>query len=83
MCWDFSDYEPNPRCFGSICGRVVNVISGAKFVLDGKEYKMPATFSSDEKQAPKHGIHGGVRGFHLVRIHFNPGEQFTITLLFI
>nr|XP_011443010.2 aldose 1-epimerase [Crassostrea gigas] len=59
------DYEPNPRCFGSICGRVVNVISNGKFVLDGKEYSLPLTFSSLENEAPKHAIHGGVKGFHL------------------
>jgi aldose 1-epimerase len=42
--------------FGSIVGRYANRISGAKFTLDGKEYRL----------SPNHGqhtLHGGVCGF--------------------
>ncbi|MDR3149862.1 MAG: galactose mutarotase [Oscillospiraceae bacterium] len=49
-------YLSNPDCFGSIVGRNANRIRSAKFSLDGKTYLL-------EKNAGKHNIHGGSRGF--------------------
>ena len=40
--------------YGATVGRVANRIAGAKFTLDGKEYKLTGN------------IHGGKRGFNKV-----------------
>nr|XP_022334828.1 aldose 1-epimerase-like [Crassostrea virginica] len=50
------DYETNPLSLGAICGRVVNVISNARFQLDGKEYHVTKNFGN-------HSIHGGKKSF--------------------
>lgn len=42
--------------FGCITGRVANRLAGAKFTLDGKEYKLAANDNQ------KHTLHGGERG---------------------
>jgi len=42
--------------FGSICGRMANRIGGAKFTMDGKEYKLAANDGA-------HHLHGGLVGF--------------------
>ncbi|MCT7373822.1 aldose epimerase family protein [Chelativorans salis] len=49
---DYPDHSPS---FGAICGRVANRISGSRFVLDGREYRLPAN------EGPNH-LHGGPRG---------------------
>jgi len=51
------DYLKGHPLFGSIVGRYANRISGAKFVLDGVEYRL-------EANARGHHIHGGRHGFH-------------------
>ena len=35
-----AEYEANPTFFGSFIGRCGNRIGGAKFTIDGKEYKV-------------------------------------------
>ena len=46
---------PHPF-FGTLVGRVAGRISGAKFLLDGREYPLAAN------DAPNH-LHGGLKGF--------------------
>ncbi|CAN4086055.1 unnamed protein product [Withania somnifera] len=51
-----NDYKNDTTYFGGLIGRVANRIGGAKFKLNGVEYKVPAN---------DHGntLHGGRRGF--------------------
>lgn len=46
------DYVAGHPLFGSVVGRYANRIAGAKFTIDGKEYKLTAN-------AGPHHIHGG------------------------
>jgi aldose 1-epimerase len=50
--------KPHP-CFGAIIGRYANRIGGAKFSLDGREYKLAANDGANH-------LHGGVKGFDKV-----------------
>lgn len=52
------DYRSNPVAMGALCGRVVNRIRDARFVLNGVEWHLPAN-------APPHHIHGGPQGLGL------------------
>jgi aldose 1-epimerase len=54
-----ADYEARSACFGAVVGRFANRIANAQFTLDGQTY--PIT-----KNAGKHHIHGGNRGFDKV-----------------
>lgn len=54
------NYLKSPEAyFGGICGRVTNRIGGAKFTLDGQDYKLYAN------KAPN-TLHGGLKGFNAV-----------------
>ena len=64
---------------GAIYGRVANRIRGARFTLDGKEYRLPANEGL-------HHIHGGNRGFNRVlwkatALVPNAGATVTLTYL--
>lgn len=50
------DYVKGHPLFGSIVGRYANRIAGARFTLDGREYRLDAN-------AGQHHIHGGKHGF--------------------
>ena len=51
-----ADYLPRHPYFGSICGRVVNRISNARFTLDGHEHTLTQNYG-------EHHLHGGDQGF--------------------
>ena len=53
------EYRSNPFYLGAIIGRVANRIAGARFSLDGIEYKLSANDG-------QHSLHGGRRGFDQV-----------------
>jgi len=56
---NLDDYlKPHP-CFGATIGRYANRIGGAKFSLDGREYKLAANDGANH-------LHGGVKGFDKV-----------------
>jgi aldose 1-epimerase len=52
-------YVPNPPYLGALIGRYGNRIGGAKFTLDGVEYKLP-------QNDGKNTLHGGPKGFDKV-----------------
>jgi aldose 1-epimerase len=56
---DLDSYLKGHPFFGSIAGRVANRIAGAKFTLDGKEYKLEANNGPNT-------LHGGKKGFDKV-----------------
>jgi aldose 1-epimerase len=61
---DLAGYVRNHGCkapnfFGSTIGRYANRIAGARFILDGKEYRLP-------KNNGEHTLHGGPGGFYNV-----------------
>ncbi|WEX08401.1 aldose epimerase family protein [Chelativorans sp. AA-79] len=51
----FEDYLEHNSYFGAIAGRVANRIAGARFTLDGKEYRLQANEGMNQ-------LHGGERG---------------------
>ena len=53
------DYLTRPTVLGSVIGRYANRIAGARFTLDGAEYKLSAN-------AGRHHIHGGKNGFQTI-----------------
>ena len=52
-------YLPRHPYFGSTVGRVANRVGGAKFTLDGKDYKLAANNGPNS-------LHGGLKGFDKV-----------------
>ncbi|GMI99210.1 hypothetical protein like AT3G47800 [Hibiscus trionum] len=50
------DYKNDTTYFGSVVGRVANRIGGAKFSLNGAQYKLP-------KNEGNNTLHGGPKGF--------------------
>lgn len=55
-CESVQDYEQRSPGFGAIIGRYANRIAGARFAIDDKEIEVT-------RNAGKHHIHGGHRGF--------------------
>lgn len=53
---DVAAYLGPARYFGAIVGRFANRIGGARFVLDGREYRTDANFRG------RHTLHGGATG---------------------
>ncbi|HEX8216143.1 MAG TPA: aldose epimerase family protein [Allosphingosinicella sp.] len=49
-------YVDQPQYIGSTCGRVANRIAGGRFMLDGREYRVPVNNGAN-------ALHGGAVGF--------------------
>lgn len=54
---DLAGYVNDNSYIGCVVGRYANRIAGAKFTLDGKEYKLPANDGENQ-------LHGGYKGFY-------------------
>ncbi len=61
-------YLAGHPALGSTMGRVTNRIGGARFTLDGVEYKLAAN-------SGRNSIHGGIKGFHKVVWKAEPVES--------
>ncbi len=55
---DLADYRAHPRFYGVVAGRYANRIGGARFLLDGTKYRLPANSGPNN-------LHSGPRGFDL------------------
>lgn len=55
---DLAEYRAHPRFYGVVAGRYANRIGGARFTLDGTEYRLPANSGANS-------LHSGPRGFDL------------------
>src|SRR5690242_13081539 len=53
---DLADYRTQKVFFGAVCGRYANRIAGARFSLDGIEYRLAPTDGTSS-------VHGGTVGF--------------------
>jgi aldose 1-epimerase len=53
---DLEEYRGHPRFYGAIAGRYANRIGGARFTLDGTEYRLPTNSGPNN-------LHGGPLGF--------------------
>lgn len=62
------DYLSDGRYFGSIVGRYANRIAGARFSLDGEEYRLAANNGENS-------LHGGIHGFHQVVWDLQPFSE--------
>ncbi len=51
------DYVAHSPHMGAIAGRYANRIAGGRFMLDGREHRLPLNFIG------KHSVHGGGKGF--------------------
>ena len=67
-------YLSDSRHLGAVAGRYANRIGGASFVLDGREYRLPANDG-------RNTLHGGSRGFAYLVWRAEPnGETLRLTL---
>jgi aldose 1-epimerase len=64
---NLKDYLAGHPFFGALVGRVANRIAGAKFTLDGREYKLAANNGPNT-------LHGGKKGFDKVVWKAEPRE---------
>lgn len=55
---DLADYRAHPRYYGAVAGRFANRIGGARFSLDGTEYRLSANEGANS-------LHSGPKGFDL------------------
>ena len=75
-CPDPADYLGVGRYFGAIVGRFANRIGGARFTLDGREYRTDPNFRG------RHTLHGGSDGcnLHVWRIEALAPDRVTLSL---
>jgi aldose 1-epimerase len=69
---DVEGYAVDCPYFGATIGRVANRIAGAKFTLDGREYRLAA---NETNHGVKTHLHGGGRGFDKVLWAAEPTER--------
>lgn len=69
---DIEGYLVDCPYFGATIGRVANRVADARFVLDGREYRLAANETTGG--ARKH-LHGGVRGFDKVLWAAGPEQR--------
>jgi aldose 1-epimerase len=63
-----ADYVDDQAYFGALIGRYANRIGGARFRLDGREYRLPANNGANH-------LHGGPHGFHKVAWSAEPFRE--------
>lgn len=75
-CPDPADYLGRGRYLGAIVGRFANRIGGARFTLDGAEYRTDPNFRG------AHTLHGGAQGtdLHLWQIDAFATDRVTLSL---
>lgn len=69
-----AEYLEQPQYFGSTVGRVANRIAGGRFILDGREYRVPANNGANS-------LHGGDKGFDKANwqvVGEQPGSKVTL-----
>ncbi|MFC3168141.1 galactose-1-epimerase [Paracoccus fontiphilus] len=75
-CPDPADYLGGGLYMGATVGRFANRISGARFTLDGREYRTDPNFRG------RHTLHGGSRGtfWHLWQVEKVQDDSATLSL---
>lgn len=73
------EYLEQPQYFGATVGRVANRIAGGRFMLDGREYRVPANNGPN-------ALHGGPEGFDkrnwdIVSTRTSPRQGVTLRLV--
>ena len=63
------EYRSQDACFGGIIGRCANRIAGARFTLNGQEWRVTSNEGENH-------LHGGEKGFHLRHWEFLHGDNF-------
>ena len=71
---DLESYRTLDACLGGTIGRCANRIGGARFTLDGREYRLTANEGENQ-------LHGGRVGFHQKLWQFRCGEHSVTFLL--
>lgn len=76
-CPDPADYLGDGLYMGAIVGRFANRIGGARFTLDGREYRTDPNFRA------RHTLHGGSQGtnWHLWTVEEAREDSATLTLV--
>ncbi|MDV3458808.1 aldose epimerase family protein [Sphingomonas sp. HF-S4] len=69
---DLGDYRAHPRFYGVVAGRYANRIGGARFSLDGTEYRVAANDGANS-------LHSGPNGFDLQDWEIEARDDHSVT----